>query len=210
MPRKALPERSVVFKGIENGVLILIDTTYDFESLIKIVIKRIKANKKFFQNTQIFINGTDKDLDIDEIGTARKTIFDKTGIKVLPVKDLSPKLDQAKGIVPEIIRKTFRAGCEYNFNNDIIIFGDINPGAKIISKGSIIVYGRIRGEVHAGETGNISCIITANGLNPISLSIGGISFDTESIEELAKTNFSYAKIVDGKVIIGILEENKDE
>jgi len=30
--------------------------------------------------------------------------------------------------------------------------GDVNPGAEIIAEGSVIIWGRLRGSVHAGAT----------------------------------------------------------
>jgi septum site-determining protein MinC len=210
MPRKPLPERSVLFKGIEEGVLILLDTSYDFESLIKIVNQRIKANKKFFQNTKIFINGADNDLDFDQIGMARKMIFDKTKVRVIPVTETNLRLNEQKNIQPEVVKRTFRAGSENNFKNDVVIFGDVNPGAKIVSGGNIIVYGKIRGEVCAGEPNNLNSVIVANGINPITLSIGGINLEIDSIDEQSKSYSSYAKVEEGKVKVILMQENKDE
>gem|GEM_PF-4035386 len=43
-----------------------------------------------------------------------------------------------------------RSGQEISCEGNLIIFGDTNPGCKIYATGSIIVYGKLCGSVHAG------------------------------------------------------------
>lgn len=43
-----------------------------------------------------------------------------------------------------------RAGSSISYNGNLIIIGDVNPGCQIKLTGSIIVYGKLCGSVHAG------------------------------------------------------------
>ena len=36
----------------------------------------------------------------------------------------------------------------------IVVLGDVNPGAKIIAKGNIVVLGSLRGNAYAGAAGD--------------------------------------------------------
>jgi len=72
-----------------------------------------------------------------------------------------------------LIQRTFRSGQSMKYPGHIVILGDVNPGAEIIAGGNIIVWGRIRGMVHAGALGDESAIVCALDLAPSQLRIAG-------------------------------------
>jgi septum site-determining protein MinC len=71
------------------------------------------------------------------------------------------------------LNKTVRSGTRIEFGGHIIVFGDVNPGAEIIAGGSVIVWGRLRGVVHAGVKGNQAAVVCALDLSPTQLRIAG-------------------------------------
>ncbi len=188
MPKSTIPEHAVTFKGIEQGILILIDTSHDFEKVVKKAIQKIKANKKFLSENMLYIRAADGPLDPDELGMARKLIRDKTKMEVLPLStttEISNNLEQqVTSNPPTIIGNILRAGQEVRCNGDLILFGDTHPGSRIYSKGSVYVFGKIRGDVFAGDPSNKSAIIAALGFAPVRLSIGGIPMNSIPDPEL--------------------------
>ncbi len=72
-----------------------------------------------------------------------------------------------------LMRRTVRSGQVITHPGTIIIIGDINPGAEVVAGGDVIVWGRLRGVVHAGAAGNESAIVGALSLTPTQLRIGG-------------------------------------
>ncbi len=62
---------------------------------------------------------------------------------------------------PLYLQSTVRSGIEIRHPGTIVIFGDLNPGGKVIAAGDILVWGRLRGIAHAGAKGNHQCRITA-------------------------------------------------
>ena len=54
---------------------------------------------------------------------------------------------------------------------DVVIVGDVNPGSEIIAAGDVIVWGRLRGLVHAGAMGDETAAICALELTPTQLRI---------------------------------------
>ena len=62
---------------------------------------------------------------------------------------------------PLYLQSTVRSGIEIRHPGTIVIFGDLNPGGKVIAAGDILVWGRLRGIAHAGAQGNHQCRITA-------------------------------------------------
>jgi len=98
MANRATPDNVVMFRGIENGVLILIDTNFkDYEKVIKKTIQKLKENKKFFTGANILIDGMKRPLDSDEIGMARKLIRDKLKLEVTPYR-LKEDKEEKKGV----------------------------------------------------------------------------------------------------------------
>ncbi len=72
-----------------------------------------------------------------------------------------------------LFRRTLRSGRTIHSPGHVIVIGDVNPGAKVIAAGDIIVWGKLRGTVHAGADGNEAAIVCALDMNPSQLRIAG-------------------------------------
>src|SRR3990172_9923070 len=72
-----------------------------------------------------------------------------------------------------IVRRTLRSGQALRHPGSIAVIGDVNPGAEIIAGGNIVVWGRLRGTVHAGALGDENAVVCALDLAPTQLRIGG-------------------------------------
>jgi len=70
-----------------------------------------------------------------------------------------------------LLRETVRSGRSIWHDGHVVVLGDVNPGAEVIAGGSVIVWGRLRGLVHAGALGDESAVICALELNPTQLRI---------------------------------------
>jgi septum site-determining protein MinC len=77
-----------------------------------------------------------------------------------------------------VVEKTLRSGRNVRFQGDVVVFGDVNPGAEIEAGGHILVLGSLRGLAHAGvEMGPTApaderALIVAFDLRPAQLRIG--------------------------------------
>ncbi|MEO0926403.1 MAG: septum site-determining protein MinC, partial [Cyanobacteria bacterium J06643_13] len=82
---------------------------------------------------------------------------------VQPLIEAPPDPEEAVSALAEplYLQSTVRSGVEIRHPGTIIIFGDLNPGGKLIAAGDILVWGRLRGIAHAGAQGNAQCRITA-------------------------------------------------
>lgn len=72
----------------------------------------------------------------------------------------------------EFYKGNLRSGQVLECATSIILIGDVNPGARIISEGNIVILGALKGNAHAGVNGNDSCFIFALDMSPIQLQIG--------------------------------------
>ena len=55
----------------------------------------------------------------------------------------------------------------------VVVLGDVNPGAEIVAGGHVLVWGRLRGVVHAGAAGDANATVAALDLAPTQLRIAG-------------------------------------
>ena len=72
---------------------------------------------------------------------------------------------------PLYLQTTIRSGVEIRHPGTVVILGDINPGGSVVARGDILVWGRLRGVVHAGAEGNDRCLIMALQMQPTQLRI---------------------------------------
>lgn len=69
------------------------------------------------------------------------------------------------------ISRTIRSGTRIEHPGHIVIMGDVNPGAEVVAEGNVIVWGRVRGMIHAGSKGDRSAYICALDLSANQLRI---------------------------------------
>lgn len=73
---------------------------------------------------------------------------------------------------PLYLETTVRSGVEIRHEGTVVIRGDVNPGGSVVADGDILVWGRLRGIVHAGARGNHQSIIMALEMEPTQIRIG--------------------------------------
>lgn len=72
---------------------------------------------------------------------------------------------------PYIYRGNLRSGQAVRHAGAVVILGDVNPGAQVISGGDVLVWGRLRGTVHAGAIGDTRAIVAALDFEPVQMRI---------------------------------------
>jgi septum site-determining protein MinC len=88
---------------------------------------------------------------------------------------------------------TVRSGQVLEFDGDILLLGDVNPGGTVKSTGSIFVLGNLRGVAHAGIKGDNQVIIAAASMVPTQLRIAEVISrpGEEWAENSGATEFAY-------------------
>ena len=89
-------------------------------------------------------------------------------------KENFAKANEAQNLPTLYLKRTVRSGQSISSDGNIIVIGDVNPGAEIIAKGDITVWGILGGIAHAGSDGNNFAKIRALKLNPVQIRIGDI------------------------------------
>ena len=70
-----------------------------------------------------------------------------------------------------MVQRTLRSGQNLHYDGNVVIMGDVNPGAEVVASGHVLVMGTLRGLVHAGATGEEEATVTALVLSPTQLRI---------------------------------------
>lgn len=98
------------------------------------------------------------------------------------LRELPPPIDpEEHGTEGVLIKRTLRNGRVVHSDGHVVVLGDVNAGAVIVARGDVIVWGRLRGTVHAGAGGDESAVVCALNLAPMQLRIA--SYITISPEE---------------------------
>ena len=128
--------------------------------------------------------------------------------------EIAKKKAEPENLPTLYIRRTIRSGQSISSDGNIIVIGDINPGAEIIAKGDITVWGILGGIAHAGSDGNNYARIRALKLNPVQIRIGtvfarrpdtvNLPYIQKSCEYIPEEAFTYKGSI---VIRKIHEEN---
>jgi septum site-determining protein MinC len=92
--------------------------------------------------------------------------------EVLPMRP--PPIDpEERGTEGVLLKRTLRNGRAVHSDGHVVVLGDVNAGAMIIAAGDVIVWGKLRGTVHAGAKGDESAVVCALYLAPTQLRIAG-------------------------------------
>lgn len=92
-----------------------------------------------------------------------------------PVATAAPAATNTDAASYFVYRGYLRSGHRLRRKENVLVIGDINPGAEVFSEGDILVWGRLRGVVHAGVGGNRRAIVAALDLEPTQLRIADVT-----------------------------------
>jgi septum site-determining protein MinC len=81
-----------------------------------------------------------------------------------------------------VYRGNLRSGQILERAEHVLVIGDVNPGAEVISAGDILVWGRVRGLIHAGAEGDGRSVVLALDLEPIQLRIANVLATADDLQ----------------------------
>jgi septum site-determining protein MinC len=91
-----------------------------------------------------------------------------------PKRSSAPKVEATRQPTPLFVKNACRSGTSIRHNGDVVVLGDVNPGAQVTATGDIVILGTLRGIAHAGAgaTDVTEAVIIALALKPLQLRIG--------------------------------------
>lgn len=190
----------VEIKGLRDGLLVSLGNA-PWEELQTALMEQIQARQSFFQGARVALDVGGHIFHVNELSELRDTLSER-GVNLWAVVSESPtteKTAQLLGLATRIskprpqevtrpaaaeelgegaalwIARTLRSGTRVEFPGHIAVVGDVNPGAEVAAEGSILVWGRVRGLVHAGAKGDASAAVYGLDLSAAQIRIGGAS-----------------------------------
>lgn len=186
----------IQIKGIRDGLLVTLAGA-EWPDLVKAFIENMDSRSAFFQGGRVTLDVGPQELRVAELSALRDQLSER-GVSLWAVLSESPLTErtaQNLGLatrlskparvevraepaqLPEDMAKwvkgPLRSGGRIEFKGNVVVMGDVNSGAEIVAGGSIIVWGRLRGVVHAGAQGDESAVVCALELAPTQLRIAG-------------------------------------
>jgi septum site-determining protein MinC len=224
MAMKLNEETSFRIKGHRDGLVITL-TEADWSAMLDDLIRHIQDRKAFFKGARIAIDAGDQALTISDISSLRRQLSDldvtlwalqtsdqrtRQSLRDLGLEPFIPSVKPEKRIKPIdtlisgeeaiFIHKTLRSGFRVVYEGHVIVKGDVNPGAEIIAGGSVIVWGKLRGSIHAGAEGDDNAVICAMAMKPTQARIASFTADVPQAKR-GKQQPEVYSVDNGKIVV---------
>jgi septum site-determining protein MinC len=190
----------IAIKGTRNGLLLTLEPETPFGELLNALAERLAEAPGFFRGASLSVDTTRRDLRGSERRQLEALLAHyemsiaqhmagqppKTPAQPLVTRDFSVPptgellttstgdlvlKDARESYDTLFLRRTVRSGQAIHHPSNVVVLGDVNPGAEIVAGKDIIVWGVLRGMVHAGYPDNESAMICSLLLAPVQLRI---------------------------------------
>lgn len=213
----------IQIKGIRDGLLIILGEG-EWNEVYSALIQHLNQQDEFLRGARLALDVGNHILKAVDLGRLRDELSDR-GLTLWAVLSNSPTTErtaQTLGLATRIskpapdrampslrtnlsggegavlVRRTLRSGFSMKHPGHVIVIGDVNPGAEIVAGGDVLVWGRLRGMVHAGAEGNEQAVVCALDLAPTQLRIAGYIAITP--KRRGKPLPEMARVIDGHVL----------
>jgi len=179
-----------------------------------ILVRQIQTNSSFSWK-----HLKDQGFEVQAIPTLKPMSIGGSGIRLIkesrttkkaPLEDLLPPNSQEGRTAYIGLHENvaLRSGSLISFDGNIVILGDVNPGCQIRATGSIMVFGKLCGSVHAGfavtdETELQKVFVKALKMgSPLQISIGDYSACSSPEHDKYAKHKVYpetARVIDGRI-----------
>ena len=207
----------IQIKGLRDGLLVSLDDA-PWDEQLTALMSQVDSQPSFFQGARVALDVSSQILHVNDLVELRDKLSDR-GIFLWAVISESPTTEQTSQLLglatriskprPEETRtfavedlgdetalfldRTLRSGTRIVFAGHVVVLGDVNPGAEIVAEGTVIIWGRLRGMVHAGSKGDREAVICALDFSPMQLRIAdeasaAMDPQTQSKPQIARIN----------------------
>ena len=176
----------VTIKGNRYGVSVHLSETASYEEIKADAAIRFKEAEKFLGDAKVAVSFDGRPVTDEQQRELINIIQENCRLHIICIMDNSPETEKKfKKSVDEALMEfdnasgqfykgNLRSGQVLEAETSIIILGDVNPGASVVSKGNIIVLGSLKGTAFAGASGNHNCFVAAMIMMPLQIRIADI------------------------------------
>ena len=203
----------VVIKGTKSGIIVVLDPKIEYEELKQALCDKFNESKDFLGSTQVALCFEGRDLNEKEELELTDLISKNSFLDVVCVVDndmerekylqqsLNDKLIQLNSNTGQFFKGNLRSGQVLEFETSVVILGDVNVGAQIVSTGNVVILGSLSGNVYAGAAGNQDAFVAALHMNPKQIRINDIIARAPDKPEQNEDVAKIAYIEEGNIYI---------
>jgi septum site-determining protein MinC len=216
---------NISFRGTREGILVTLGDG-EWHALLNELGEQLRrpGAQSFFQGARVLLDTGSRPVKVTELEELIALLSQQgmTLTSVMGERSAQEAFDQVQASLPPppeslahesadeaawaagtalLIRRTVRSGQVVRYPGTVIVMGDVNPGAEVIAEGDVIVWGKLRGVVHAGASGNESAIVGALILMPTQLRIGGFIARAPDDRRVPHTPAEIARVRGGQIVV---------
>jgi septum site-determining protein MinC len=217
----------ISIKGGRDGLRLRLDDVADWQVLTAALAQQLAQKSGFFAGARLMLEIGDRTLSdaqmaallelmqqhgvqVDSLGATARESRDAARASGLATRPL-PRYPGADTPAPTehdgmLVTRTVRSGQVLRHHGHITLIGDVNPGGELIAGGSVLIWGRLRGLVHAGALGNAEAVVCALELRPTQLRIA--DHITRAPEGAGRLSPETARIEGGQIVVEPWEGSK--
>jgi len=187
--------RLINIKGGRDGLRIVMDEDVGWDDILTALQEQLEQGGSFFSGARMVVEIGGRRASSEEL-SAMVALMKQYGLQpeaLATTESESRRAARTAGLTPRdmpqvapvapsaqgesestCICRTIRSGQVVRHQGHITLIGDVNPGAEVIAGGNIVVWGRLRGLVHAGALGDTGALVCALDLRPTQLRIANL------------------------------------
>jgi septum site-determining protein MinC len=214
---------AIRIKGMHDGLLVSLPAG-EWDDQSAALLAQIDDQQSFFSGARLALDVGSQSLRVNEMVRLRDSLSERNVAlwAVLSESEATEKTAQLLGLATRIskprpeeqqslevgpisdetalyVNRTIRSGTRVEFPGSVVVLGDINPGAELVVQGSVIIWGHLRGAVHAGSAGDSEAVVCALELGAVRLQIADRLLDGS--ENPAQPGPAKASIRDGGIVV---------
>lgn len=185
----------VKIKSFSHGISLHISAEESMESILNEIGMKFKESAAFFKDAKMALSIVGRELNDEEEKAVIQAIEENSDIKILCLMEQNDTTqEEIRKAIEEyqnahakekdiafgqFYKGTLKGGQVLKTDSSIIILGDVEPGANVISAKDIIVLGGLYGNAYAGSKGEKGHYIIALDVSAECLKIDDCQYKTK-------------------------------
>lgn len=177
---------SVTVRGNKYGICVRLSSTASYEEIKEDIALQFKDTENFFGDEKLAISFEGRFLTEEQQEELVGIIQQNCDLHIVCImeenqeqenrfrKSVNDTLMEFDSSTGQFYKGNLRSGQVLEFEKSVIIIGDVNAGASVVSKGNIVILGSLRGSAFAGACGKKTSFIVALDMQPLQIRIAEV------------------------------------
>lgn len=177
---------SVTIRGNKYGICVKLSSTASYEEIKKDIALQFKDTENFFGDEKLAISFEGRFLTEEQQEELVEIIQQNCDLHIVCImeenieqenrfkKSVTDTLMEFDSSTGQFYKGNLRSGQSLEFEKSVVIIGDVNAGASIVSKGNIVILGSLRGSAFAGACGKKTSFVVALDMQPLQIRIADV------------------------------------